>query len=334
MGPDDQENIEQEKIDAGVEEIAGSLGLGQTDDEQRGEPADDPTEVLDASRDQQQVTDPTQVAVAVRNPPKSWAKEYHEHWAKMDPKAQEYVELREKQMLDGIEQYKDYSGFGKAMREVITPYKALIAAQGIDEPKAVAALMNAHYKMSSLPPQEKAAYFQMIARNYGVDLAQLPQGQQEQVNPAIQKLEQKLGTLENALSQREQAQREELKTKVTHDVTAFADEKDAKGNLVRPYFDEVSEDIVTFIDRGASLQDAYDKAVWANPVTRAKEQARLKTEAQAQLRDKSKQEAEQARRATSTNVRSRDTNRAPTEPLGKMDDTLKDTLKKIQERTH
>jgi hypothetical protein len=320
MGPDD---IDQEQIDAGVEEIAGSLGLGQSEDEHVEVVTDPETPITPA----------TQVAT-VRNPPKSWAKEYHESWSKIDPKVQEYVELREKQMLDGIEQYKDHSGFGKTMRDVITPYKALIAAQGIDEAKAVGVLMNAHYKMSTLGAQDRAAYFSMLAKNYGVDLSQLPQGQQEQVNPALQKVEQRLGSIETALTQREQAALEATRHQVTKDVGSFADAKDEKGNPLRPYFDEVSEDIVTFINAGLTLQESYEKAVYANPVTRAKELARLKTEAEANLRTKSKQEADQARRASSTNVRSRDTNRAPTEPLGKMDDTLKDTLATIRGRAH
>src|SRR5689334_813713 len=39
----------------------------------------------------------------VRSAPKSWAKEQHEHWSRLDPKVQEYIELREKQMLDGLD---------------------------------------------------------------------------------------------------------------------------------------------------------------------------------------------------------------------------------------
>ena len=43
-----------------------------------------------------------------------------------------------------------------------------------------------------------------------------------------------------------------------------------------PYFDDVANDITALLRGGGAkdLADAYDKAVWANPVTRAKEQAR------------------------------------------------------------
>ena len=269
----------------------------------------------------------------VRPPPKSWAKDYHEHWTKIDPKVQEYVELREKQMLDGIEQYKEHFAFGKTMKEVITPYKALIAAQGIDEAKAVQTLMNAHYKMSSLPPAERANYFAMLARNYGVDLGQVQQPSNDEP-PAMRALREKQEKIERDIAERDRQQFERAKQTTTAEVTAFAEAKDEKGQPLHPYFDEVADDIVTFINAGLPLNEAYAKAVRANPMTYEKEVARLRTETEAQLREKAKREAEAARKASSTNVRSRDTGRSPTEPLGKMEDTMRATLADIKSRTH
>ena len=85
---------------------------------------------------------------------------------------------------------------------------------------------------------------------------------------------------------------------------------------------------------GHSLKDAYEKAVWANPVTRQKEIARIQTEAAAKLKVAASKEAEAAKRASSANVRGRETRRAPTEPKGTMDETMRDTLEKIRNRAH
>ena len=126
----------------------------------------------------------------------------------------------------------------------------------------------------------------------------------------------------------------DVKAKVESDVAAFADAKDEHNNPKHPYFNDVADDIIPFLNAGASLQDAYDKAVWANPVTRAKEQARLKTEAEKSLRERSKTEAHAAAKASSANVRNRDTRKAPTEPVGKMEDTMKETLADIKARAH
>lgn len=294
----------------------------------------DPTETAEAS-DPASLEKPVVTAPVVRAPPKSWAKETHELWTKIDPKAQEYVELREKQMLDGIEQYKEHFAFGKTMKDVITPYKALIASQGIDEAKAVGVLMNAHYKMSSLPPAERASYFAMLAKNYGVDLGQIRQPQQqEDETPAIRALREKFERREQADAERDRQQAARVRQSTEADVIAFAEAKDEKGQALHPYFDEVGDDIVTFINAGLSLPDAYAKAIRANPVTYEKEVARLRTETETQLREKAKREAEAARKASSTNVRSRDTGRSPTEPLGKMEDTMRATLAAIKSRTH
>lgn len=291
--------------------------------------SDEPVDEVD---EPEQVEEAPEVSEAPEVPevesisaPASWAKDKHEHWAKMPKEAQEYYMTREKQMLDGLEQYKGDAGLGKQMKEVFTPYKAFLNAQGIDEPKAAQYLMNAHYKLSSAPQAEKESYFRQLAQSYGIALS--GQEQAADIDPHVRALQDKLSALESNISQREQAQANEHRAKVSKDVEAFA--TDAKN----PYFDEVADDIVTLLNGGASLQDAYDKAVWANPVTRAKELARVQTEAEAKFKEKAGKEVIAAKKATSSNVRSRDTSKAPTEASGTMEDTMRDTLQKMKLRS-
>ena len=149
-----------------------------------------------------------------------------------------------------------------------------------------------------------------------------------QLDPAVKALQEKVNSLETNLTQREQAVLNEARSKIAKDVETFA--SDPKNQ----YFDECADDITALIQAGNTLEEAYEKAVYANPVTRAKELARLQTETEKTLREKSKSEAEAARKAASTNVRSRDTRKAPTEPKGTMEDTMHATLKEIRERVH
>ena len=325
-------------MEAAVDSISADLNLGaiETEEIENELPAEteETSGPIAAAEDKPAGESDTQTAAVaadkqstVRPVPKSWAKEQHERWAKIDPQTQEYIELREKQMLDGIEQYKGDAGFGKTLREVMAPYKPMLAAQGVDEPKAVQYLLNAHYKLTTAPAHEKKAYFESLAKSYGIELVQSTE-QPAQVDPIVKSLQDKVNQLESSLTAREQAVLHETRTKTAQEVEAFAaDPKHA-------YFDEVADDIVALIKTGLPLQDAYEKAVWANPITRAKEMARIQTENEAKLRDKSKQEAIIAKKASSTNVRSRDTKRAPTEPLGTMEDTMKATLSEIRSRTH
>lgn len=307
-------------IDAGVAEIAA--GMGFEEEEPVDPPLDTPAEPVDAPVDPEPV-----VEVVARPAPKSWGKDKHELWTKLPPEAQEQVELREKQMLDGLDAYKADSGLGKQMREIVTPYRALLASQGVDEGKAVSVLLNAHYKLSTLPPADRNNYFASLAQTYGVDLGQA-QVPQQQVDPAMREALARINKLEGALTERETKALAQHREKVSADVNAFANDP------AHPYFDEVADDTIVFINAGYSLDEAYARAVRANPVTHAKESARLQTENDKKLREKRTQEAKQAEKARSANVRSRDTRRAPTEPLGKMEDTMKDTLAEINARAH
>lgn len=321
-------------MDAAVNEIGSGLGLSDndtsedtsTDDVDLGGAENAEVEV---ETDAAPATETVETTPTVRAPPQSWAKDKHEVWAKMPAEAQEYYETREKQMLDGLEQYKEHAGFGKQMREVMAPYKAFLTAQGVDEPKAAQYLLNAHYRLSNSPAVEKQAYFAQLAKSYGIDLAAYkPAEGTPEVAPEVRALQEKVSTLESSLTQREQAVLNEARVKVAAEIETFA--SDPK----HQYFDECSDDIVALIQAGNTLEQAYEKAVYANPVTRAKEIARLQADNEKTLREKSKAQTEAARKAASTNVRSRDTRKAPTEPRGTMEDTMRATLKEIKERVH
>lgn len=326
-------------LEGGVNEISESLGFGKGNREDR-DTADDPDDTADQADDVAQAdADPkapasdtdkaVEKAAAKLEMPKSWARETQEIWDEMTPRAQEQYLKREQQMLEGLEQYKGDSGFGKQMREVLTPYKAMLQSQGVDEPKAVQFLLNAHYRLSTAQPAERQAYFAHLAKSYGIDLAGMqPAADAPQVDPTVKALQEKVNTLESSMTAREQAALNEAKAKVASEVEAFS--KDPK----HQYFYECSDDIVALIQAGHTLEQAYEKAVYANPVTRAKELSRLQAEQEKTLREKSRTDAEAARKAAATNVRSRDTRRAPTEPKGSMEDTMRATLKTIRERTH
>jgi len=284
-------------------------------------------------------TEPTDTPVAPETPatpttrtaPQSWKKEMHEKYAALPPDVQEYIEQRETQMRDGLEKDRGDANLGRTMRDVMTPYREMLQAQGVDEPRAVQYLLNAHYKLSSAPAAEKQAYFATLAQQYGIDLAGVQPGAQQTVDPVIQALRDELNGIKTHLNAGQQAALTEAKQRVSKDVESFA------SNPEHQYFDEVSDEIVAFLHQGLELKDAYDKAVWANPVTRAKEVARIQQDAEKTLREKTQQEVEAARKAAGNTVRNRDTRRTPTEPKGSMNDlegSLRETLRDIKTRTH
>lgn len=323
--------------DVNIEEAAASISSDLFPDAPAEEPETPAVEAAPDTPIEGETTEapetPETPEVVVRSAPKSWAKETHEIWAKIPPEAQAQIEHREKQMLEGLEQYRQHSERGRSWSQIVDPYTPLLASQGVDPDKAIASLMNAHFRLSTLQGEQKAAYFKQIADTYQVDLRALGAAQESAPeDPRVRALEEKIARLEGGFTQTQQRAFEEAKAKISNDVNAFAEAKDEKGNALHPYFDEVHDDLIVYLKNGASLKEAYDKAVYANQVTRAKEVARLKKEADAELRAKATREAAAAKKASSANVRSRDTTRAPTEPLGKMEDTLTNTFRDIQSR--
>ena len=297
------------------------------------EPADT-EQATEPAKDGASADDAAKAAIEGKPAPKTWPKEMHEHWGKTPKEVQDYWEVREKQMLDGLEQYKGDAVYGKAMRDAVTPYMALIQAQGIDAPRAVQTLLNAHYKLSVSPPSQKAQYLDYIAKQYGIDqsLRQQTQGGQQSVDPRLAQLQDELHQLKQVIHSGSEQQLNAERTRISQEVNTFASDP------AHPYFDEVADDIIVMLKTGLPLQDAYDRAVWANPGTRAKETARLQTEAKAEADKKAREQAEAAKKAASTNIRNRDTRRTPTEqPKGTMrdlDGAMKEAMREIKARTH
>lgn len=315
-------------LDASISGIAGKMGLKVPDFDEPDEPAAevvaDPKVVAAPDKAAAITTDPA--AVTVLPPPKSWKQEKHELWSKLPRDAQDYYVEREKQFLDGLEQYKGDAGFAKEFREVLTPYKPMLAAQGVSEKDAVGFLLNAHYQLTNGTAEERAAAFRKIGLDLGLIAEQAADPDAPPVDPAVKQLAAEVHALKEARTTEQQ------RVFRDHQVRADAETNAFYADPANAYINEVGHDMVPHVKMGLSLKEAYTKAVWGNPVTREKELARIQTEAAAKLKETATTEAEAARKATSTNVRTANVRRAPTEPAGKMFEDMNETLAKIKAR--
>lgn len=319
-------------MEAGVREVAAGLGIevSEPDDKQGTDEPDEPAEPAEQAKpDGQAGASQAAAPVTPRQPPKAWQREKHEVWSKLDPAAQEYIELRERQMLDGLDQYKAEAHVGRNLREMFTPYQHMIQQAGLkDEMQAVQSLLQAQLRLTTGSEESRRAAYEGLGRNLGLVKAAAGDADGQPVPPVVNQLQERLNLIESRLTDAQRAEQEADRQRTAAEVEAFAsDPKHA-------YFDEVADDIIALIKGGKTLDEAYEKAVWANPVTRQKEIARLQTEADATRREKAKQEAEAARKAAAANMRSRETRKAPTDPKGTWDDTMRDTLREIKERAH
>lgn len=305
-------------IEASSDRIGASLfGPDTTPDP---EPDTAPVETLAATPTETPVLAPT-----THDVPKSWKQDMHPYWGKLDPKVQGYYIEREKQMLDGLEQYKQDAQYAKPLRDVLTPYQQMLQQINLTPQAAIDSLFKAHMRLTQGSPEQRKQAYQELGKHLQL-VEEQAQANGVQVDPAVKNLEQKLSYLEQQMTARQQAELSEAQAKAGKEVEAFA--ADTKAH---PYFDEVATDIAAFVAQGKTLPEAYESAVWANPVTRQKEVARVQTEHETKLKENARLSSLPKKKAASVNVRG-DAERTPTEPIGTMEDTIRDTYRQMRAR--
>ena len=237
--------------------------------------------------------------------PQHWPARDREFFSKQAPEVRQWMLGRHKAMeadyTRRVQEVAHIRREGDELREIFRPFAEAMNADGMTIPMAVRQLTAAHHKLVSDP----ATGIQWLAQKYGIDLKQIVEGgtQTGQPDPRYQKLESEVTqlrtTLQGQLSERVEQERRANLSKVEQ----FAEEKDAQGKPLRPYFDDVAKDISMLLraarDAGEtlSLQDAYDRAIYANPTIRQKVLAAVDAERQAKIEDERKRKANAARTA-------------------------------------
>lgn len=306
-------------VENAAADIASDLGFGSDDSVQ------DEVQEEHVATEATNATEVVEQADPYVEPPKSWKKEYHEIWKQVPASAREIYYNREKQMLDGLEQYKSGHEFGNRLKPVYEPYREFLQQQGLDEVKATQYLLAAQHRLHTGTPEQRREMISNLAREYGVtfgEAQQAVQAQENQLPPEVTEIKKQVDAIQSFVRQQAAAQTEQVRAKVSSEVESFAKDHE--------FFDDVADEIAKFVGLGYDLPKAYEMATWANPVVRQKQIEKETTSRLEAAKAKSKEEAEAARKATSSNVRTRASNKAPTEPLGSWDDTMKETLAKVK----
>jgi len=325
------ESVEEESSDSGFDMDGATTSIAN-DLFNHGEHEEEVKEVEPKEVESDETTDEVESDESVseeeeteekRDAPASWKKEMRETWDSISPDAQEYIETRESQMKEGLETDRNDANLGRIMRDTMAPFADFLSKRGMDEATAVKNLMNIHYRMDNAPNDQKIELLHTLAASYGL---KLNGEEQQEVDPSIKALQDEMQGMRSILNERQQSDLQSARDKVIQEVEVFAsDEKHV-------YFEEIEGDIAQLITAGFSLEDAYEKAVWANPITRQKEMNRINEEKGAVQLEEARKKAEKSKKAKAANVKSRDTKYSPTEKKGTMEDTLHAVMKDIRSR--
>ena len=245
-------------------------------------------------------------------------------------------------MWSGLRQYREGANFAQGIKQALAPV-APFAQRANIPPLAFVDQMSRGIAFLADPRQSMAdrqAFGLDMLRRLGIEFApgtaeagEGDNGQPGAVDienhPVVRDLRRQLGAVITRIQTGDEQMASEVRANLETEVSKFASDP------AHPYFYEVADDIIALWRGGAAktLQEAYEKAVMANPATRAKELQRLTDEAVNNARKADAEKAAAARQASGANVTKGQQRGRPTAPAsGSMEDTMRSTLKAIRER--
>jgi hypothetical protein len=188
--------------------------------------------------------------------PSSWKKDYEEHWGKLDPTLQDYIQQREADYAKGVSTYKNQWDMAAPIMESIRQFEPLLQHHGVAPQQWINQLGTAHAKLVMGSPEQKLETFAQLANDYGVNLGQLTG--QSGYDPQFSQLAQELNQIKNQWSSFQSQQEMVEQNQLQGEIASFKDDK--------PYFEEVRETMAGLLQNGMAndLQSAYDKAIRLN----------------------------------------------------------------------
>ena len=219
-----------------------------------------------------------EVKVDTKPRPSSWKKDYEEHWGKLDPTLQDYIQQREADYAKGVSTYKNQWDMAAPIMESIRQFEPLLQHHGVAPQQWISQLGNAHAKLVMGSPEQKLETFAQLANDYGVNLGQLTG--QSGYDPQFSQLAQELNQIKNQWSSFQSQQEMMEQTQLQSEIASFKDDK--------PYFEEVRETMAGLLQNGMAndLQSAYDKAIRLNDDVFQKVQSQQSGKSEAAQREK------------------------------------------------
>ena len=233
-------------------------------------------------------------------PPAGWTAAEKAEWSKLSPVAQAAVSRRETEIANGGKQWSEEKRRYEAM---IAPVAESARMRGMTAETGLQTLVAAQRALDTDP----VSAIKHIARSYGVDLAtlagtQAANGSPEQVQPDIAALvRQAVQPYVAPIHQRYAAEEQQRQQQTVDVVTTFAQSPGHE------HFEAIQDELTAMIPTIKSanptwphekvLQEAYDRATFANPTTRAAILAQREADAEAKRVEAAKLRTTAAKRA-------------------------------------
>lgn len=242
--------------------------------------------------------------------PNSWSADMKAKWETLPPDAKEYIARRESDAHAQITRMGQQVKSFEPVSQVLEQNKDVFQGVGMTYEQGISALLQAQRALTANP----VAAIHKLASDFGVDLAKLYGSQESGSQPpqvvALQaelaEMRRQLADTSSRVMTREQRELQSQQMALEAQIADFVKDK--------PDFEAVEDDILALlpgiraqkpgISAKELLADAYERAQWMNPQTRAKRlEAERKAEAD-KAAEAAKAKAADAKKAGSLNVRS------------------------------
>lgn len=340
---DPTENLTDFDLDSGIAEISADLfrqgeGSGNEDEapagaETEGTPAASPAvEKAPSQQTPEEAPAENTEQVQETGAPKTWSKEALADWATLPPRAQQEILKREEDFFRGISGYKERAEAGDRYAQVVQPYAPILAAENVDPVQLFQSFAANHYLLTRGTEAQKLELAANMIQGYGLDFNKLINfvGDRilEPADPRVTALEAQVTELRNAGQSRQQQDQAATVERLNTEIDAFA--KDP----AHPFFEELVNDIAQVFQAGQAnnLQEAYEKAVYLNPVTRQKELDRLTAEKAQSLTSEQTARQTKIARSSAADISLDPKSRNGTVPVGSLDDSLAEAMARINAR--
>lgn len=305
------------------------------------EPAEDPeteTEAVleDVAEVEEDIEEPEDAVVTTgkAHPPAEWTATAKSMWNDIPPRIQQEILKREGDVKNGIQTLKstldERAAFGEKMQSVVSPYQALIAAEGGTPEGAVREMLNSAFILRQGSVQQKLQMTLQLAQRYGFgnELVAIIRGKGQNL-PIAPARDPRVDALERKIAEQDRRVSEQSQQSVMQAIESFQNATDEAGQLEHPYFENVRPYMIALLQSGQheTLEDAYEAAIWTHPETRDVMLAAQKAAVTGQRQDIAKDRATKARKANKVNLPKRGNHESrPAKPTGSIEDTMRETL--------
>lgn len=213
----------------------------------------------------------TPQVVNVRKPPQSWKQELKDGFNTLPEQYQEEILRREADYNKGIQRYAESAKYAETVKPVFDKWAPYLTQLQVTPDKAFDALIQAEYTLRNGSPAQKQQAFMKLAQDYGIDFGSQPQVE-NQLDPNVQHALQRVQYLEEQLRNQQYLQQQEAQRKQQAEQAELQKQiEEFSSSPNRPHFEAVRDDMSRLLQAGyaESLEDAYDKAVWARPDIRS-----------------------------------------------------------------